>query len=236
MGGVSVLLPTRGRPAAMIASVRSLLEKADRLEDVEVLVAVDPDDPESARAGTRLAKMYGTARVSAWTAPERYGYRQLHRYVNFLASESTMDWLMVWNDDATMLTQGWDRQVRKQASNLYGRAEKVLWPECNHAQGGNLFPIWPSSWYHLLGHASLSPNVDVWISEIGRCLGIEQRIPVRIMHDRPDVTGADPDPTYLEGRKLMGQGNDPGYDSQVNRAARARAVRVLREIEHAKAG
>lgn len=217
-GGVSVLLPTRGRPVELYESVSSLLMKADQF--VEVLCAVDPDDEASARACARLGVMYGQSRVSAWTAPERFGYQQVHRYVNFLAGEATTDWLMLWNDDARMLTPGWDRATRQWT----GRPQHVLFMDAAYpsiGERGNIFPIWPSSWYHLLGYVSLSPNMDVWISELGRRLDIEQRIPVQAVHDRAG------DVTHAEGRALMGEGNDPGYDSQFNRAERARAVRLL---------
>jgi hypothetical protein len=233
---ISVLLPSRGRPKQLTLSVNSLLETADEPDRVEILCAVDADDEKSLLRCKTLADLYRPS-FTAWTSPERFGYARLHEYVNFLASEATGDWLMVWNDDAQMVTKGWDsvieaHTVPEVAASCAGRptADKVLWPQANHAQGGNLFPVWPQAWYHNLGYVSLAPNIDVWVSELGRCLDVEVPVPIQIQHDRADVTGGNNDQTYAEGRALMGQGNDPGYDSLANRMERARAVKVLGQL------
>jgi glycosyltransferase involved in cell wall biosynthesis len=214
---ISVLLPTRGRPDSLRESIDSLLDNADDPRQVEVLCAVDSDDEVSATVCLHLDHVG----VSAWISPERYGYARLHEYVNFLAGHALGDWLMLWNDDARMLTEGWDTVVMEQST------ESVLWSQCNHDEAGNLFPIWPQAWYHELGYVSWSPNIDVWISEIGRRLGIEKGVPVQVMHDRPDVTGSAPDQTFLDGRAKMGQWNHPDYDSWENRLERTRVVQVL---------
>lgn len=219
---ISVLLPTRGRPGQLDASVSSLLGSAAHPDQVEVLCAGDPDDGETADMCATMARFYGHDCVRSWTAPERFGYRGMHRYVNFLAARAAGSWLMLWNDDARMVTPGWDEKVLRHS------ADRVLWPRCNHAQGGNLFPVWPASWHRALGYAALAPNVDVWVSEVARRLGVEERLDVEVMHLRPDVTGAPVDQVHAEGRAAMGPGNDPSYDAAPNRLARARAVRVLR--------
>lgn len=219
---ISVLLPSRGRLSSLLASVTSLLALAAEPDGVEVLVAGDPDDVESIPAGWLV---HGEPhQVMAWIAPRRYGYFGMHRYVNFLASQASGDWLMLWNDDARMMTAGWDGAVHSLAP------EAVLWPTANHAEGGNLFPVWPKAWVDAVGYVSRSPNCDVWVSEIGRRLGREVRIGVHVLHDRADVTGGHDDQTYAEGRALMGAGNDPVYDSRENRLARAHDIRVLRSL------
>jgi hypothetical protein len=167
---------------------------------------------------------YEKETAAAWVAPKRYGYSGLHQYVNFLAGQATGEWLMLWNDDSVMETEGWD-EIIEAMDNRY-----VLWPYVNHDQGGNLFPIWPQFWYEVLGYASMSPNIDVWVSEIARRLGVEVNVPVKIQHDRPDIVGTEPDETHLQGRALMGTGNHPAYDSPANRVERSRAVRVLTQV------
>jgi hypothetical protein len=59
---------------------------------------------------------------------------------------------------------------------------------------------------------------------------VEGKVPIDIFHDRADITGGHDDQTFKEGRALMGQWNESGYDSQRNRVERSRAVRVLREV------
>ncbi len=212
---ISVLCPTRGRPGPLAESVSSLLDLASGA--VEVLTALDPDDSAGLDAAARLP-------VRAWTAPERFGYMQLHRYYNHLASMAGGEWLLVWNDDARMLTAGWDEIIAAQEQG-------ALWLSCTTMRGGNFFPAWPAAWTRACGHVALAANIDVWISEVGRRLGREQQIPVEVFHDRYDVTGGHDDQTYAEGRKVMGAfANHPDYDTPDNRAARIRDTVTIRRL------
>lgn len=214
---ISVLLPSRKRSTALFESCQSLVTKAAHRDDIEILVAIDPDDDE-----TRTAEL--PSQVQVWEAPERFGYDGLHHYVNFLARQAMGTRLMIWNDDAIMQTQGWDEIVRR------APADSALWMEANHSEGGNLFPLWPLAWTEAIGYVSLSPNIDVWISEVARRLGLEERIPVKVLHDRADITGSNNDETFAEGRAKMGTGNHVAYDSYRNRAARTHDVAVIRAL------
>lgn len=223
---ISVLLPTRGRVRQLQESMESLLFLAEAAWDVEIMLAVDPDDE-----ATLYAMEYEEQpeQLHVWYAPERYGYKGLHHYINELAGRAHGEWLMLWNDDARMMTEDWDTII-EEAQRTVTPPGGVLWMMANHDQGGNLFPVWPRAWHTLMGYTSASPNNDVWISEIGRRLGVERRIPVRVFHDRADITGNNLDDTFNEGRAQMGQGNDDGYDSMANRLARSRAVRRIGKL------
>jgi hypothetical protein len=235
---ISVLLPTRGRPGRLEASIDSLFSTADDPGEVEVLCAVDPDDRDSADKCRRLSKMYGRERFSAWDAPERFGYGRLHEYVNFLAGQATGDWLMLWNDDAVMRQgrQGWDTVVHGYAPDRCLFMDAIYPAVGGPGARGNIFPVWPQSWYQNTGYVSLSPNNDVWISEVARRAGAEVRIPVTAEHQRAGHAAGDGDATHLEGRAAMGEGNDPEYDSMANRMARAHMVRVIMRLKAASAG
>ena len=190
---ISLLCPTRGRAASLVVSVNGLLDLADTPSEVEVLVATDPDD-----TGIYVGGDYGDGgKVWVWQAPERYGYARLHEYYNALASIASGEWLMIWNDDARMITPGWDTVIAAQPPG-------VLWMKANHCGGGNLFPAWPRAWSEALGHVSLVPHCDMWIQHIGQALGCQRQVPVEILHDRKDVTGGHDDQTYAEGRGPLG--------------------------------
>ena len=220
---ISVLCPSRGRASSLRDSAFGIIDRASSREQVEVLVALDPDDPEEDLAPYLTQ---GAGRIRYWTAPERYGYAQIHRYYNHLAAMARGEWLLLWNDDARMLTDGWDEIIHAQPPG-------VLFLGVNHGGGGNFFPAWPKAWSDAWGHASLSPNIDVWVSEIGARLGRQWRIPVEVLHDRCDITGNHDDDTYAEGRKLLGSyANHPDHDSPANREARIRdAITVRRLME-----
>jgi hypothetical protein len=210
---ISVLLPSRGRAASLEATVRGLRDLARRPDLVEVLVAADPDDEP-----TRTAQLGWPSRV--WAAPERYGYGRLHEYVNRLAGLASGEWLLLWNDDAGMLTEKWDQVISSQPP-------AVLWPWTNDQPGCNVFPAWPRSWTRCLGHVSLSPHCDSWMQEIGHALGRQHRIPVRAWHDTFRLTGGHRDATYAES--LAGHRTAEFWGAEMT-AARQADIGRLREF------
>ncbi|MEH0417818.1 glycosyltransferase family 2 protein [Streptomyces sp. B21-083] len=208
---ISVLLPSRGRPKALTESIDSLLNQADRPGRIQILIAADPDDPDTVDVDLPW-------QASMWTAPERYGYPRLHEYVNRLAEQADGAWLMLWNDDARILTDGWDSIVHEQAP-------RVLWPRSNDIPTCNTFPIWPAAWTRHLGHVSLSPHCDSWIQYLGQTLDRHERVDIDILHDRADLTGGHDDATRAES--LAGY-RTADYGSPAMEAARAADVTALR--------
>jgi hypothetical protein len=178
---ISVLVPSRARPDALRRSIDSLGE-----DGVEVLVRVDEDDP-------RLEDYSSFPNV---VVGPRHGYEGLHHYYNELASRASGDWLMVWNDDCLMETPGWVDVVRAHDGRMV-----VLNPATNHDNWKidmNVFPILPREMVEVMGHLSLSRHNDSWIEFVARDAGIMERVPIRILHDRADLTGNNDDDVYAE--------------------------------------
>lgn len=186
---VSVLLPSRGRPDSLTATIAGLLGLAEDPGRVEVLVAGDDDDEETPRASVGANLLI--------TGPRR-GYARLHEYVDDLAESARGLWLMLWNDDATMLTNGWDQVIADQPVGPAGLA--VLHPDSNQGPVLNTFPIFTAELYRLLGHVSVSPHCDSYLEAISRPTGIEHRVPIQVRHDRYDLTGLHNDATYAEAQ------------------------------------
>lgn len=211
---ISVLCPSRRRPAALAESVSSLMGKASHPALVQVLVAADPDDPATASAAA-------AAGVVCWAAPERYGYEGLHRYYNHLATLAHGEWLLIWNDDALMRTEGWDQVIEAEEP-------AVLWPSANHHRELNLFPAWPAAWTRAMGHVSLCSNVDTWLMEAGQMAGRHRKIPVEIFHDRDNVTGSGrfADATAAEGT-LRSDQTCSVFRSAEMTAARERDAQII---------
>jgi hypothetical protein len=208
---ISVTFCSRGRPESLRDAVYSLKCNAEDWDEVEVFVAVDPDDSTVLQASELLAE-YGMGDVNLWAAPERYGYQGLHKYLNDLSQFATGTWQMWFNDDARMQTQGWDSAIRSQ------QEEAILWPRANHVLHANLFPIWPRRWTEHVGMVTPTMHMDTWLQYVGEALGRHVQIPVEIFHDRADVTGNHNDDTYHEGRELMGpEGMAPDFQQVVMR-------------------
>jgi hypothetical protein len=182
---ISVLLPSRGRSRSLLATVRGLLGLAADPDDIEVLIAADPDDD----ATLDLAQdgfLPEQARI--WVAPERFGYKRINEYFNALDAMAAGPWSFMFNDDAILLTPRWDEVVR-------GEAPGVLWPTADYATNHNTFPVWPTAWTRHIGHVSLDQSTDMWIHDISMATGTSRRIPVSIHHEHRvgDQTAADRD-------------------------------------------
>ena len=193
---ISILFPSRGRPAQAEASAAGLLDLAACPEAVEILIAADPDD------GPTLALAASVPpQVRLWTAPHRYGYGHLHEYYNTLAGMATGQWLMLWNDDAYMQTPGWDDIIREQKPG-------VVWGiPCNPAASPgdpSEFPAIPAAWFRHVGHLCLAMQIDSWINEIAQRTGTGRVTGIRIFHERTyDQTYAEQDHPGEFGRADM---------------------------------
>ena len=140
---------------------------ADDPSRVEVCAAADPDDVPDV-AGVDVLHV----------TPSRYGYRNLHLYYNDLAGLAAGRWHLLWNDDAVMVTPGWDSVVAER------HEEVLLWPYVPQEQGMNCFPIWPASWFRLMGHVSLNTFNDRWMIDVAERTGRHRHVEIVISHQR----------------------------------------------------
>ena len=193
---LSVLLPTRQRTNLVMRSLNSLVTTAQNPADIEVLIAYDNDDVES-------HDFFSSDQWTQWLADHaisarafqvpRWGYRNLHEYYNYLATQSQGSWLFMWNDDALMETQYWDELVR-QNDNW----RMLLHIACrNLVMNCSIFPLFHRDWLDLFGTVSPINHPDSWISEV--CWQAKGRrvIDVVTYHDRADLTGNNRDQTFL---------------------------------------
>ena len=140
---ISVLLPTRGRPEASLKSIQGMVDLADNPADLEFLLAIDDDDTASAEYFTEhLVPWFEAADVDCtiYQMP-RWGYLQLHKYNNYLGGMSKGAWVVFWNDDAVMQTQGWDTEIVKHTGEF-----KLLAFDTHNLHPYSIFPILPRDW------------------------------------------------------------------------------------------
>lgn len=157
--------------------------------DIEFLLAVDEDDPSD----------YDWLNAIVVPGP-RHGYAQLHRYYNELAGWAEGDWLLLWNDDALMVTAGWDEIVHSHSPDVVLSPSTVHNPLCT-------FPIVPRRFVEAIGHFSLNAHCDTWWQEIAEELGVLCWPPIRVEHDRADLTGRNDDSVFRERQYQTGEFN-----------------------------
>ena len=204
---IAVIMPTRGRTEILLNSLKSLVLNADDVSRIQILLAFDVDDnigyPYYESTVKPWMAQVGVANI-VWKSP-RLGYRRLHDYYNFLASQAKSDWIVGWNDDARMESQGWDSEIVKYTSQF-----KLLAFRSNHDHPYAIFPVIPRDWIHILGHYSLHNQTDAWISQIAYALDIYHPIDSYVVHERADlVDGVEKDATYQEREYLEGDTSNP---------------------------
>lgn len=169
---ISVLVPSRGNPDDLQRSVESLRGLADRPGEIEVWVGADRDDPDTAA----MAGYIGCD-VELF---DRQGYRGLHVYYQRLAELASGDWLLVWNDDAVMLTPGWDAVLsRLPAGALVADLQ-------SHHSPMVCFPAVRREAMAMLGgrFCTANPHVDSFWQDAGRATGTIFPVAVHIRHDQ----------------------------------------------------
>jgi hypothetical protein len=203
---IAILLPTRGRTEALDRSLIGLLELADDLDSIQLLLGLDTDDAVGiAHFQNNLQPRLDAMGVD-YTAMtfNPMGYGRLNEYINELAKNSSADWLFFWNDDAIMETQGWDLEIVKHTGKF-----KLLAVHTHNDHPYSIFPILPKTWLDVVGHLSLHSMTDAWLSQIAYMIDIWERIDIDVVHDRADLTGNNKDDTYKNRELLEGNPRNP---------------------------
>lgn len=105
---ISLLLPTRGRPALVQRLFRSIAEQTADLENIEIILYLDEDDTEShdlAFDNLNITKIIGP-RLS------------MGAYNTACLNRSTGDIIILVNDDMVIRTAGWDKIIRDFNANV----------------------------------------------------------------------------------------------------------------------
>jgi hypothetical protein len=169
-------------------------------------MAVDNDDPDSIDyIQKEIIPYLDQNQVSHLTLSyNRQGYANLHNYYNDLAGYAKANWLMVWNDDAVMMSDSWDAGIRK-----YDGQFRVLAFDTHNHHPYSIFPVIPRDWYALIGRISNHQMVDSVVSQIAYMLDIMVRTDIKVNHERYDFTGEVPDETHLERELFENNIGDP---------------------------
>lgn len=203
---ISVVLPTRGRTEALKSSIASLVNTSSHPESIEILLAFDDDDTDSQTYFKKsiVPLLTDSGVVFEAMSMPRLGYARLNEYVNRLVSSSQGQWVMMFNDDARMITKNWDNVIRG-----YDDRFALLRADTNHEHPYAIFPILPREWFELFGYFSPHQLNDAWVSQIGFMLDIVVTVPIYIEHDRFDLTGKNKDDTYENRPQLEGNPSHP---------------------------
>ena len=201
---ISILLPSRGRTELLDSSIDSLLTTANDPTCLQFLLGFDNDDQDSSKyfidvIAPKLNQAGATYSILEFMP---MGYNNLHQYLNKLARHARADWWVFWNDDAEMLDKNWDQVILEAGDRFCIQAFNT-----HNMHPYSIFPIVPRAWYEQLGHLSSHPLNDAYISQIAWLLDIMLQIPIKVAHNRYDLTGKNLDSTFTNRKMSELEGN-----------------------------
>lgn len=190
---ISILLPTRGRPAFLTRFVDSAIDLAERPDELEFVIVMDDDDRS----------------YDDWIAPRqalvvRSERKTLALYYNDACDLAQGPIYLLGSDDLVVRTQGWDTKVHDAFARYPDRIVNVFAndgaPEENKQFAS--IPFIHQNWVDVIGRY-LPPYfsgdfVDTWYNDVAEALGRKFKLDVLIEHMHPAFGKADEDATYAE--------------------------------------
>lgn|SRR3990167_1641390 len=182
---VSIMLPTRGRPAYLLAAIDSAVSLAADYQNIEFLLKIDDDDEPTIAAVEGLYRAFPALNIKWVISPRGAAYHDMHHWINDLASRATGDWLFLFNDDARFKTEGWDATLSIMGTKYpwVGISDVCLLvaPTIDRPFAQEFFFLRRKT-VEILGHLSLSPHNDNWIHTVMNFVGTKLQTGIEIEH------------------------------------------------------
>lgn len=160
---VSVLIPTRNRVNRLQETLQSFISTSSDINSIEFVLKIDDDDLDTIDFVSKLEASFNL-RIKKIISPRGAGYSDLHIFSNRSAQIANGDWLFIFNDDAKMLTKGWDALIANTIimEPYYGIDKLcILYPNDVFS-----FCFIRKSTFNILGHLAEDCLVDRWIYDI----------------------------------------------------------------------
>lgn len=194
---MSVLIPSRGRPGKLTESVNSCFDRASDKSLIEVLIRIDEDDFDTWETCERLTRE-NQGRVKFRVGLRGRGYLDLHAWMNELAHQASGDWLLMFNDDARILTQEWDQVIMGLEQRFPYNDVCLIDLNMVGCEGYLAFIAIRRELFKHLGYVGPTTLYDTWLGSMADFLSVVINIPVDVEHIKDD------DPTKTEGNELNG--------------------------------
>ena len=138
--GISLLLPTRGRPSLVERLLRSIAETTFQKDQVEVVLYVDEDDVGSHRLDSDVIK------VTRIIGPRA----SMGTYNSICYEAAKGDIIILVNDDMVIRTQGWNEKIIEFDANISDKIYLAYGNDCFKKRSICTFPILPRRTCELL--------------------------------------------------------------------------------------
>lgn len=160
---ISILIPTRKRHHVLDKVVNNIISTADNINDIEILFKTDIDDINSIHVVSTLQIKHPTLVKQHISPRPESGHKNLHVAYNELANLSTGRYLWIYNDDARIMSTGWDTTLQKFNN------EQPYVIKCRFFNGdnklipstANIFPLIHRDIFLLQGFLGLHSSIDL---------------------------------------------------------------------------
>lgn len=225
---ISILLPSRGRPRGVSRLVESIIKTADGPKDIEVIVAVDKDDPEYTDYLDLIT--LGGLPISVYN----FDRMVLSQYWNECYKRAKGDILMHAGDDIIFRTKGWDTAI-KQVFEEYPDNIVFVFGNDGSPHNGNfgthgfIHRKWAETVGYFVPPYFSSDYNDSWLNDVARKIGRHRHVPILTEHMHPDFGKAPMDKTY-EDRVERHQKDNVGALYESKAGEREADAQKLKEV------
>lgn len=225
---ISVLVPTRGRPAMFSRMYDSLMATVTYPRQVEVVVWIDDDDPFLWEYASRPV---GEAENITYLQGER---QLLSQCWNDCAGVARGEILMHGGDDITFDTPGWDVMVRQAFDESDDKILLVQGDDLSPnrevlATHGFLHRRWVETVGYFLPPLFSCDWNDVWLTEVADAIGRRKILPFVTAHHHYSFEMRDRDETDRE-REERGVSDDVVALFKRTRPHRVADAKKLRKV------
>lgn len=220
---ISLLLPTRHRPDNLKRLWQSVIDTANNINDIELIVAVDDDD--DSYDGLDFGDI------------QKYPRMILSQYWNECAKRAKGDILMHLGDDIIFRTMGWDTSVKEVFAEYPDNIVFVYGNDGSNVHDGNfgthgfIHRKWMETVGYFVPPYFSSDYNDTWLNDVAKMIGRHRHIQILTEHMHPDLKKAEYDDVYTERierhqRDNVGQIYDTKHNERLEDAEKLRSVMV----------
>ena len=228
-GLISLMMPTRGRPANVARLLASILGTSAVTKLVEVLFYVDDDDPDLPAIQSEIAKSnYLTAKI-------HIGPRiVLSECPNVLWRERAQGEILAFlGDDYIFRSFSWDALVRRAFERcpdkiLFVHGRDGIHPDGAFGTYGFIHQKWAQALGGVLPSHFGADWADNWVNEVANAISRRRYIPeIYLEHMHPIAGKAPLDKTHIE---RLARAPSAGVKYAETKAERVRDADILRNL------
>jgi glycosyltransferase involved in cell wall biosynthesis len=216
---ISIIVPTRNRPQNVKRLIKSVINTADNVNDIEFVFFVDEDDQLTVPV---LSEFTDKIQIKATQGESpKDGIPTSKSFMhNALLQDSVGPIIHQGADDVVYKTKGWDSKVKAAFDRFEDKIALVYAPDgfqngpvpiCTHG-------FFHRNWIDLIGY--INPPYfhiaygDTWVTEVAEMIGRRVYLEdVVIEHIHPAANKASWDATYTDHLKRTVSDERPIYDS-----------------------